>query len=294
MNLEHIWPVILIGALIVIGVIWLISRSEDNHGGNREEGGGGAKPEGRPSVKQAKHEQEAEQLRRQAAAKLERDKREAAEKYCRIRENIAKCEGDEAYKECFFRMVPLYQSLLGSARGRDREEFSDSIMLGEMDTALKNAGLHQKFLTTGFAVKADAPRVDRDVLISKCMAADLTDILRQINQETKLLEHYRNTLNWEEILNQTEDPIREIIEAVRRDDARTCRKAVSRIDAVLKRFNCHAVFADDPVVARSEAMRTDFRDENPGATELPALYMRDCAGAYHRIGAYTGTRRRSK
>lgn len=295
MNFETIWPVILIGALAAAGVILLTRWFAGNHGGARRDSGRGAKPADRPAAKRSAQEQAADQLRRQQqAAELEQEKQQAAEKYCRIMEDIAKCKADEAYKDCFLRMALLYQSLLGSARSRARGDISDSIMLGEMDTALGNASLGQNFLTTGFAVTANAPHVDRSKLISKCMAADLADIRRQIDQEAKWLEHYRNTLNWKEILSQTEESIREIIEAVRRDDAQVCRKAVSRIDDVLKRFNCHAVFADDRAVALSEAMRTDFRDENPDATELPALYTMDKAGAYHRIGVCTGTRRRSK
>ena len=154
--------------------------------------------------------------------------------------------------------------------------------------SLANSGAERVLTPQGFPVRTEQEPIDRDACFQGCLALPDEELEREAAQQQRLLRHYQNVSNYRSWLESTGPVLYHLTQAVRTEDADSCRRELAAFRAALVRQGCCPVYHGDPEAA---ALQADFLDDAPDATELPGLYSRRPDGSYLLAGRCVGTRR---
>ncbi len=219
------------------------------------------------------------------------ERKKLIDDYCGICKELDAYRDREVYLDLFSRVGMFIQLLLGSRR-RWLAEGNPEELLQSLDTLACNLRLPEILTAEGFQVASVPSQYNEDALRRTCEKAELPAIRSELEKQKRWLQQYRSFLDCKSILNDCAFVLHLIITDVRQQDAQACFEKVQKLEQFLERRGCHAIFWDDSRTAASEAIRVDFREDHPWATELPGLYTKNAAGTYQCIGVLGGTVRR--
>lgn len=215
------------------------------------------------------------------------------EEYCRVCCAVDAYRDRDVYRELFSRAGVLFQLLLGSRR-RWLAEGGGEMLLQAVESAVKNLRLREQLTAEGFVTEPVPSGYDEGHLRRLCEKAQLSAIGAELEKQKRYLLQYQSYLDCKGILTDCGPVLYEILQDVQARNVGRCFEQVQQLEALLQDRGCYALFRDDSPVAESEALRIDFREDSPWATELPGLYTRHADGSYHRIGVLGGTVRRQQ
>lgn len=219
------------------------------------------------------------------------DRKKLIDAYCGVRKELDAYRDREVYRDLFARVGMFFQLLLGSRR-RWLAEGDPEELLQSLDTLAGNLRLPEMLTAEGFQVEPVPSGYNEEALRRACEKAELSAIREDLEKQKRWLQQYRSFLDCKSILNDCAPLLYLLLRDIRERDAQACFEGVRKLEQFLESRGCHVIFWDDSRTAASEAIRVDFREDSPWATELPGLYTKNAAGIYQRIGTLGGTVRR--
>lgn len=217
--------------------------------------------------------------------------RPLAEQYYRLLVEVEEAKVKEAWDKLFLRYAPMFQGLLGLG-WRDRQEgMPDQVFLEDVNMELSNFHMARVLGPEGFTVSFTPEAVDRDNILASAMKLDAAVLRKEIGKLEGLLKHYREGVDCLAYLRSTEGPLRQLIQAVKAQNAGECRRQVESLRQAFLSQGCYPLYAADPAVATQPGLLNDFIPESPKSTELPGLYFKNKEGKYALVGDCVGTRK---
>lgn len=224
---------------------------------------------------------------------FEKRRKEAlALQYYNLTVEAERLKADLRYLDIFTRYFRVYQVILGAARRMQKEAMSKGRYLDEVETEIDNYKLDRILTKQGFQIPpAHMERFDQAVIRQRCLNLPCEVLEQEVGKQQDLCRARGSAERFRAWIEQTEQPLYELMQAVRQEDVPRCLSCSKKIHDALEQNNCHAMYADDAKVMADEGMRICFEDDVPEATEQPAFFSKIANGGYSLVAQCGGTRR---
>ena len=305
------WIVLVLIIILFAGLIWSAvgnghkqdldeqeRKRQERKGQEEEENQCVRAAETEITRKAIRRKQEEKDQRRNAAEtektwKSERRKKEElALQYYNLTVEAERLKADLRYLDTFTRYFRVYQVILGAARRMQKEAMSKGRYLDEVETEIDNYKLDRILTEQGFQIPpAHTERFDQAVIRQRCLNLPCEVLEQEVGKQQDLCRARGSAERFRAWIEQTEQPLYELMQAVRQEDVPRCLSCSKKIHDALEKNNCHAMYADDAEVMADEGMRICFEDDVHGATEQPAFFSKIANGGYSLVAQCGGTRR---
>ena len=221
-----------------------------------------------------------------------RRKEALALQYYNLTVEAERLKADLRYLDTFTRYFRVYQVILGAARRMQKEAMSKGRYLDEVETEIDNYKLDRILTKQGFQIPpAHMERFDQAVIRQRCLNLPFEVLEQEVGKQQDLCRARGSAERFRAWIEQTEQPLYELMQAVRQEDVPRCLSCSKKIHDALEQNNCYAMYADDAKVMADEGMRICFEDDVPEATEQPAFFSKIANGGYSLVAQCGGTRR---